>query len=292
MLFNEIWQRSICVNKLILTADSTFDLTPAMAAALDIEVIASWVRMDSDELPDYPDVTMDDLFAFHDRTGKLPQTAAAAPAEYTDFFRRFTDRGDRVLHIAKSSGMSSCFDNACMAAAELPGVTVFDSRNISSGSAMIAVEAARLRDLGLDGQELLDKLEEYRGRVQGAFIVEDLTYLHKGGRCSSLAHFGANLLHLRPQIVIRDGVMSAAKKYRGRFDNCALELIDDMLALPHETGAAYVAHTVTDPQRLDGYVRYLREKGGFQRVVALPAGAAVSCHCGPNTFGVFIIKSV
>ena len=73
MLFIEIWQRSICVNKLILTADSTFDLTPAMAAALDIEVIASWVRMDSDELPDYPDVTMDDLFAFHDRTGKLPQ---------------------------------------------------------------------------------------------------------------------------------------------------------------------------------------------------------------------------
>ncbi len=290
MFFTELWQRSIRVNKLIITADSTFDLPPVAASALGIEVIPAYVRTDGEDMPDYPGVTMRELFAFHDRTGKLPQTAAAAPWEYEAFFRRFEGEGVELLHIAKSAGMSSCCDNARLAAQSLPFVTVFDSQSVGSGSAMIAAEASRLRAQGLGAADMIAPLERYRGRIVGSFIVEELEYLHKGGRCSSLAHFGANLLRLRPQIVFHDGLMTVGKKYRGRFDACALELMDDMLKTPHETDRAYVSHTVVDEERLNGFVRYLKKKGGFREIAVLPAGSAVSCHCGPNTFGVFLVR--
>ena len=278
------------MNKIIITADSTFDMTPKMAADLGIEVIASYVSMGGDNIFDYPDVTMYDLFAYHDKSGCLPKTAAASPWDYTEFFKKYEDEGVSIIHIAKSSGMSACRDNAQMGAEQVKGVTVFDSLSISGGSALMAAEASRLREQGLDAEALVKSLEKYRSRVAGAFIIEELDYLHKGGRCSGLAHFGANILKLRPQIIIKDGVMGVGKKYRGKFEKCITELVDDVLSGPFEGDEAYISHTILDGELLERSVEYVRKKGGFKKVTVLEAGSAVSCHCGPNTFGLFWLK--
>lgn len=278
------------MRNIVITADSTFDMLPQMAAELGIEVIASYVRMEGDNIPDYPDVTMEDLFAYHDRSGKLPQTAAASPWDYTEFFKKFEGDEVDIIHIAKSSKMSCCCDNAMIAAQSVKNVIVFDSFTIAGGSAMIAVEAARLRSNGQSAQQIVEALEEYKKNIACGFVVDQLEYLHKGGRCSALAHLGANLLKLRPQIIIKDGAMTVGKKYRGKYDKCLFELIDDMLAEVPGSKEAIVSHTVTDKALLDKAVDYIKTKGGFSRVIVQPAGSAVSCHCGPNTFGIFLLK--
>lgn len=276
------------MSKIIITADSTFDMTPDMAAGLNIEVIPSYVSMGGDNIADYPDVTMYDLFAYHDKSGRLPKTAAAAPWDYTEFFRQF--EGCQVLHIAKSSKMSACRDNALIAAQDLEGVHIYDSLTIAGGSAMLAVEAARLRDEGRGIDEIINGLDKYREKISGAFIVDQLEYLHKGGRCSALANLGANILKLRPQIIIQDGAMVVGKKYRGRFESCMSDLIDDLLTGVPDGGTLYISHTVTDPQVLQRAIDYAETKARFEKTVVLPAGSAVSCHCGPNTFGMFVEK--
>lgn len=280
------------MEKIILTADSTFDLSPAQAAALGIEVLPSYVRMGGGDLPDYPDIPMQTLFDYYAKSGSLPQTAAASPWDYTEFFRKYARSGVRVIHLAKSAGTSACCANAAMAAAELEGVSVFDTMFLSGGSALLAYEAARLRDAGCGCDELLAQLTRCRDRIAGAFIVDQLEYLYKGGRCSALSAMGANLLRLRPEIVFKDGRMVVGKKYRGPYEKCMRELIDDRLhdANGIDSRCLILSHTVTDAALLERTLQYIREKDIFERIVALPAGAAVSCHCGPNTFGLFCMK--
>lgn len=278
------------MSRIIITADSTFDMQPQTAEALDIKVIPSYVRMGEGDLPDYPDVTMFDLFEYHDKSGKLPQTSAASPWDYTEFFKQFEGDDVDIVHIAKSSKMSCCRDNAEAAVQSVKNLHVFDSLTIAGGSAMIAAEATRLRDKGCGVVELLDALDDFRGKIAGAFIVEHLDYLRKGGRCSALAHMGANILRLRPQIVIRDGAMTVGKKYRGKYEKCLHELIDDVLGSASGRETAYVSHTIVDEELLDDTITYLQAKGGFKQIVVQPAGSAVSCHCGPSTFGIFLEK--
>lgn len=274
--------------KIVITADSTFDLLPEISVRLDIKIIPSYVSMGGDDLPDYPNVTMYDLFAYHDRSGQLPKTAAASPWDYTEFFKKHLDADTCILHIAKSSGMSACCDNARMAAESLPNVHVFDSLIIAGGSAMVAVRACKLRDEGMDIDNIIKSLSAYRDSINGAFIVDNLDYLRKGGRCSALAHLGANILRLRPQIIIKDGAMVVGKKYRGKYANCLRELADDLLDGLSAPQTVYVSHTMVDEALLKDIMEYVRAKRNVADVVALPAGSAVSCHCGPNTFGIFI----
>lgn len=280
------------MNKIILTADSTFDMTQDMSAKLGIEVIPSYVRLDGDNIFDYPDITMYDLFGFHDRTGKLPQTAAASPWDYTQFFQKYASAESQVIHIAKSSKMSSCYDNAVNAAENFENVFVFDSLSVGGGSAMLAIIASKLREKGFSATEIISKLEATRGKIFGSFIVDQLDYLHKGGRCSALALMGANMLKLRPEIVVRDGQMLLGRKYRGKYESCMFEFMDDRLSEMSGIDPEYlfISHTVTDPALLDKAIQHIKAKKHFENITVLEAGAAVSCHCGPNTFGMFYLS--
>ena len=157
---------------------------------------------------------------------------------------------------------------------------------------MMAEDAARMRDEGRSAGEIISALEKLRNDIKGAFIVDNLTYLHEGGRCSSLSRLGANLLKLRPQIVIKDGSMSVGKKYRGKFETCVYEFIDDMISgLSKDSYARVcVCHTLTQKALLDKALGYIREHMPLADISVCEAGPAVSCHCGPDTFGIFVIK--
>ncbi|MEZ4628988.1 MAG: DegV family protein, partial [Eubacteriales bacterium] len=149
------------MERICIAADSTFDLTPEMVLEHGIEVSASYVRMDDKDYLDYPDLKQSELFDYFRRAKKLPQTAAANPNDYETFFKQCLENHDAVIHIAKSSGMSSCYENAVVAANGMENVYVVDSLSISSGSALLAMEAARLKDT-MSAKELVDYLLGYR----------------------------------------------------------------------------------------------------------------------------------
>lgn len=279
------------MSKTILTADSTFDMPLEMANELGIEVIPSYVTMDGVTCDDYPELQQETLFDYYERTRTLPRTAAANPDNYIEFFSKYAKDGSAVVHIAKSSETSSCYQNAVIAANSLQNVFVFDSKSISAGSAMTAFLAAKLRDT-MPAEELVKRMTEYRDRIYGSFIIEHLQYLHSGGRCSSIALLGANALKLHPCVVFRDGKMCVDRKYQGSFKRCMFNYIDKSLENieAYDDSSIFVAHTVLDEELVESARKHIENKGYFKKIIVWKAGAAVSVHCGPNTFGMFYVN--
>ena len=274
----------------IISADSTLDMPPELLKAHDIRVIPSYVTMGDRTLPDWPDLTQKALLDYVKTSGKAAKTSAANPADYETWFRSLLAEGRPVIHVAKSSGISSCYENACMAARELENVYVVDSKNLAGGTSMPI-----LLTLAMDLEEpteVVAQIERFRDQIDGSFIIETLEFLRMGGRCSTLAAMGANILRLRPEIVFDNGIMRVGKKYRGVYRTCVFRYIDDYMARleDYETDLVYVNHTVQDPAFLEELKDYLRQKTGCKTLIEYPASSAISTHCGPNTFGFFLLR--
>ena len=274
----------------IISADSTLDMPPALLQQYDIRVIPSYVTMGDETVDDWPDLTQAMLLDYVKKTGNLAKTSAANPTDYENWFRKLAEEGRPIVHVAKSSGISSCYENACMAAKEVGNVWVVDSKNLAGGTSM-SILAALKTDLE-DPAQVAAFMEAYRERIEGSFIIETLEFLRKGGRCSTLAALGANILKLRPEIVFDHGIMRVGKKYRGVYRKCVYEYLDDQLAkLPgYETDLVYMNHTLQDKAFLEELKAYVREKTGCRELIEYPASSAISTHCGPNTFGVFFVR--
>ena len=274
----------------IISADSTLDMPFALIEQHDIRVIPSYVTMGDRTVDDWPELTQQQLLDYVKQTGKLAKTSAANPSDYEAWFRKLLEEGRPVIHVAKSSGISSCYENACMAAKEVENVWVVDSKNLAGGTSM-TILAALATDLE-DPAQVAVFMESYRERIEGSFIIETLEFLRKGGRCSPLAALGANILKLRPEVVFDGGIMRVGKKYRGVYRKCVYEYLDDQLAKldRYETDLVYMNHTLQDPNFLEELKTYVREKTGCKELIEYPASSAISTHCGPNTFGVFFVR--
>lgn len=279
------------MSNFIITADTTFELTPEQVEQNQIVPIVSYVSLGDETLEDYPNVHAEDVFAYVKKSGKLPQTAAANPGDYEEVFRRLRETDDRpIVHIAKSSGASSCYENAVLAAREVKDVYVVDSQNISAGMGVLVLYAAQSR--AEDVETLLAELDAYKKRVSMSFVIETLEFLYKGGRCSGLAALGANLLKLRPEIVMEDGKMSPGKKYRGSYEKCLQSYIDEVLQdlQQYEDNQIWLCHSLEDPALLEELKEKIRKRDYFKEIVTSPVCSAVATHCGPNTFGIILIR--
>ena len=279
------------MERICIAADSTFDMTPEMVQQYGIVVSASYVRMDDTDYLDYPDLKQSDLFDYFRRTKKLPQTAAANPNDYETLFQQCLENHDAVVFIAKSSGMSSCYANAVVAASELENVFVIDSLSISSGSSLLAIEAVRLKDT-MPVRDLVDHLIAYRDKIVGSFIIETLEYLHEGGRCSTLAYLGASALQIRQSINIRDGKLVVGKKYMGTYKRALKEFIETTLAQHEQMDPSIVmiSHSIQEDEMLKGLIEQIAKLNYFEQIVPLSVCAAVACHGGPNAFGLFFVQ--
>ncbi len=280
--------------KIKVTCDSTCDLTKALYEKYDIEMISLGISLGEDLYFDNVNVYPNDLFEYAGKTGKLPKTSAISPADYIDVFKKYTDEGYDVIHINISSEFSACFNNANLAAGEVGHVYPIDSRNLSSGSGHLAVMARELADQGLEAEEIVAKLEEAKERLDVSFIIQTLEYLKMGGRCSSVAALGANLLKLRPEIKVREGKMGVGRKFRGSMEKTVTEYIranlegrDDL-----DLKRIFVTHSPMDPAVVQQAMALVRELQPFEEVIETEAGCTVSSHCGPDCIGVlFFTKS-
>ncbi len=277
-----------------ICSDSTCDLSAALIGKYDIGIMPLHVNLGERTCRDGVDVTPTDIFDHVDATGQLPTTSAIVPTEYADFFRPFAAEYDAVIHVNIGSGFSSCFQNACLAAEEFGNVYPVDSQNLSTGQGLVVLTCAKLAAEGREIQSLLAEVNALTARVEASFLVDRLDYLYKGGRCSSLAALGANLLKLKPCIEVKDGKMGVCKKYRGNYDKCLATYIRERLTDRVDTlerDWIFLTHTTMEPKALTAAQEALAEfSGSFGAAFETIAGCTVSCHCGPNTLGVLFIR--
>ena len=275
-----------------IIADSTCDLSPELLERYDIAITPLCVIKDGREFHDGVDITPADIFAHVDGGGDLCSTAAVSQFEYTEIFTRYAREYDAVVQINIGSGFSCCYQNACLAAQDFDNVYVVDSENLSTGQGLLVVAAAKLAQQGLSGSEIAERVRALAPKVEASFLIDRLDYMRKGGRCSAVAALGANLLHLKPCIEVREGKMGVCKKYRGSFEKCIRQYVKERLdgRTDIDEGLAFITHPACQENVVSAAMEEVRAYGSFGEIVETHAGCTVSCHCGPNTLGILFVR--
>jgi len=278
--------------KIKIISDSTCDLGAELIKQNDIALVPLTVIKDAVEDKDGITITPADIFAHVAAGGALCSTSAVNIGEYTDVFAKYADDYDGVIHINLGSGFSTCYQSACLAAEEFDNVRVIDSKNLSTGQGLVVLKACELAKDCTDLDLLARELTEFTEKVEASFLVDKLDYLAKGGRCSSVAALGANLLNLKPCIEVKDGKMGVVKKYRGNYAKCLGTYVKDRLAGREDIdrGTLFVTKTVVSEECYSAVMEAVSTCGGFETVYETTAGCTVSCHCGPGTLGVLFIR--
>lgn len=278
------------MGKVKICADSVCDLSEEMKSRYGISTVPLYVNKGDETLKDGVEITQKDVFAYYRETGKLCTTAAVNIEDFTEFFKEQLEGYDELVMITISSEFSSCFQNANIAAEDYPNVRVVDSRNLSTGEGLVAISAAKLAQEGLSADEIVTRLEKIIPKVDATFFVANVEYLHKGGRCSSIAVLGANLLKLKPCIAVQSGKMTVVKKYRGGIEKVIRDYVKDKLESAEvDDDLIFITHTASEANT-SLTAEEIRKYKEFKEIATTDAGCTVACHCGEDTLGILFIR--
>ena len=280
--------------KIKLTADSTCDLSPELIEKYQVEITPLYVNLGKESYKDGIDIKPPQIYQYVTETGQLPKTSAVNIAEYADVFTKWRQQGYEVIHFGISSEMSSTYQNATVAAQQVDGIYTVDSRSLSTGIALLVIKAAEKIEQGLAAAEIAQQMQKMAAQVESSFIIDTLTYLHKGGRCSSLVAMGANLLHLKPCIEVINGSMDVGKKYRGSLEKCLEQYVTQRLQGRRDLDYSriFITHSGCDKRLVDIVADKIRAiHPQFKEILTTVAGCTISTHCGPNTLGILFIRS-
>jgi DegV family protein with EDD domain len=277
-----------------ILSDSTCDLSRELIEKYGINILPLHILLGEDDYKDGENITVDEIYAWAEANDKTPKTAALSPDEAMNALELLLENGDEVICFSISSSMSGTFTVMNLAADSLEvtdRVYCIDSQNLSSGTGLMVLEAAEMAQAGKTAKEIVEHIETLRPLVRSSFVVDTLTYLHRGGRCSGVAAMAGGMLKLHPRIAVEGGKMGAGKKYRGKMNKVILDYVHDMeedlrKAKPQRV---FITHSGCEQELLDSVHKYLQSLDVFDEIITVRAGSVISSHCGPGTLGVLYI---
>lgn len=274
-----------------ITADSTCDLGK-YSKKRGVIIVPLSVILGENSFRDGVDIEPKDIFDYVARTNQLPKTAAPSIGDYDEVFSKCVSEGNTVVHFNISSKSSASYTYALKAAESYPGkVFVVDSRALSSGQGLLVMKACDFAEQGMSAAEIATAVEELIPKVNTSFVPDRLDYLFKGGRCSRMQMYGANILKIHPLIEMEDGQLIAEKKYRGSMQKCISNYIDDLvLQYPtYDKTRCFITHSSADEELVAFARQKVEQLFEFNEVLETVAGSVVTGHCGRNTLGVLFI---
>lgn len=277
--------------KIAITLDSACDLTKEIIDEYGFKVIPFGVNMGDKFFYDGEISTLE-IFEWADKNKSLPKTNAVNQEAFNEFFAEILKTHDAIIHFDISSDMSSAYNNAVNSAKNFDNVFVVDSRTLSTGIGLLAIYAKKLTETIDDPKKIVEMVEARTANVQASFVLERLDYLHRGGRCSTITLLGANLLKIRPQIVVKDGTMGVGNKFRGKMDKCVTDycktVLDDN---PNpDKSVIFITHSHATEEMVNSAMESIKELG-FEKIYVTTAGCTISSHCGKNTLGILFLNA-
>jgi len=281
--------------KVYITSDSSCDLTREQLEKNNIQTIPLCVTLGDNDYRDGINISPEDIFKYVKENKKLPKTSAIGVEEYKEFFKKVLgkEKDSCILHISMSSGISSSFNNSKAASLEFGGKVIsIDGKSLSSGTGLLVLYASELAKEGLSLDEIAKRVEARVPFVQASFIIQEVEFLYRGGRCSALALLGANMLKIKPHIQVKEGVMINKSKPRGKMVAVLKQYIDDTLKEfdnPDKT-RCFITHSSLERESVDEIVAYVKTKNIFSEVCESIASSTISSHCGKGTLGILYIN--
>ena len=276
--------------KIAISMESTCDLPQELIKKYNFEIIPYSVILGDEVVEDNAELPAK-IFEYVEKTKVLPKTSAINEIQYKEYFEGLLKKYDEVVHITLSSGLTSSVAHAKSVAEDMKNVHVIDSLSLSTGIALLGIYAKELVDAGASVDEIVEKVTARVPHVQASFVVERLDYLYKGGRCNSLAYFGANLLKIRPQIVVTEGKMKSAKKYRGKMPKVIESYCEDTLNEFNtpDKKLAFVTYTTATEEMIEPAKKALTN-AGFETIIETQAGGTITSHCGEHVLGILYLN--
>ncbi|MBO6041271.1 MAG: DegV family protein [Oscillospiraceae bacterium] len=277
---------------IVITADSTVDLSEDLIARYGIRTIPLTIILGEETFLDGQGYSTLDMYARYHEDGLLPKTAAPSIQDFSDFFSGILAEGCEIVHLDISSELSNSFNAARLAAEDLEGVYVVDSRMLSTGIGLLAIEGAECRERGMTAAEIAEHLNELTGKVSTSFVLDTLEFMWKGGRCSGVAALGANLLKIKPGLEMKDGKLGIYTKYRGNMNKVYRQYITERLqGKAIRPGHIFLTESgEIEPEVVEELTALVKELSGCREVHHTIAGCTISSHCGPRCLGVLFIE--
>jgi DegV family protein with EDD domain len=287
--------------KILLSADTPCDIGSELKERYHVSLFPLHIILNEKQYTDGVDITAAEIYRAWWDHKLLPRTAAINPEEYVDYFTPFLEDGNDVIHISLGSGLSSCFQNAQIAAellSEKGRVFVIDSCSLSTGFGLLVCEAGERIKAGMPVEQIVKEVTALSPYTSASFVLDTLEFMRAGGRCSSITQIGAAMLNIKPTIIVkndRQGSMIVGKKYIGKFEGALMKYVDDQLKDRTDIvlDRVFVTHSIMDdPELIDRVIARIRELQPFKEIHSTDASCTISSHCGPNTLGVlFMVKS-
>jgi len=276
--------------RIAISAETTVDLPKDLLKEHEIFTVPFTLLLGEKTYLD-GEITPQEIFDYVGKTGKLPKTSAVNEFQYDQHFEKLLNEYDYVIQFSLASEMSSAYTNACHSAERHPGVVVIDSRSLSTGIALLCYYAEKLAREGKPFNEIVSLVNDRINDDQASFILEKVNYLYKGGRCSTLAFIGANLLGLKPQIIVKNGKMAPGKKYRGNIKKATMQYVEDTLTAfsNPDLSQVFITYTTADDDLIDS-VKDRLVKRGFKHIDITRAGGTITCHCGEHCLGILYLN--
>ena len=254
-----------------IVADSTCDLPKDLLEKYNISIIPLCIVMGDESYYDGIETTPDEIYAWADENKTTPKTAAISMDKAEDVFKPFMEAGDDIIFFGISSEMSTTCNVARIVGEDndYDKLHIIDSRSLSTGIGLQVLRAAEMVEAGMNAEDIVEEINEARGKVSASFVVDTLTYLARGGRCTAATALVANTLKLHPEIVVRDGKMGVNKKYRGSLDSALLkyakELQMDMLQA--DPKRVFITHSGCSQETIDKVYQFVKEMEYFEEII-------------------------
>ncbi len=273
-----------------LVADSTCDLSDELISQYDITIIPLCIIMDDKSYYDKEEITPQEIFQWADANRTTPKTSAVSYERALQVLKPFMDAGDDIIFMGISMDMSTTCNVIRLIGEDCayPNLHVIDSMNLSTGIGLQLLYAAKLIAEGKSTAEIVTLIEARRSKVRSSFVVDTLTYLARGGRCSAATALLANTLRLKPEIVVENGAMGVHKKFRGKQDSVLQKYVQELESalLQADPACVFVTHAACGDALIDKIMTYLQGLNHFDAIHVTTAGGVISSHCGPGTLGV------
>ena len=279
-----------------IIADSTCDLSKELLERYDISVLPLHIVLGDKEYKDGLEISPDEIYQWSNKNNAAPKTSAASISDAMEIFNTYMKTYDEIICFSISGQMSTTVNVLRMAAEELEAedkIHIIDSENLSTGGGLLVIEAAIMAADGKDGNEIVNAIEQLKPQVRASFIVDTLTFLHRGGRCSGVAALAGGALKLHPKIVVENGAMKPDKKYRGKMSSAILTYAKDLeIHLKNaKTDRVFITHSGCEEETIQSIYNFLEELNLFNEILITRAGGVISSHCGPGTLGVLFIEN-
>ncbi|MFR3766545.1 MAG: DegV family protein [Blautia sp.] len=276
---------------MMIITDSASDITEKEAEEMDIRLV--WLKTKFSD-GDFPMKTEEDFCHFFDKLAEekdLPMTSQPSPEEYLEFFEEAKSKGEEVLVLTLSSGLSGTINAANLAKqmSEYDKIWIIDSEQAIITQRFLVQKAVELRKEGKTTEDIVEILEDLKKRVTVCGMLDTLTYLRKGGRIPAALAVVGNMLHIKPVIELKDKTLTMLGKARGRSGGMKYLWKEFESYDIDREEPVYFGYT-SDREIGEKFMMDTVEKYGLKNYKLYPVGGIIGTHVGPACVAISFVK--